>query len=153
MAKPFSPKNAALGPDYAELVFELGLEDTVSMGSAKTQEYRISKTDRFHDGQLVKLFTWAARKPKSILHPAGRRIFVFGRMNRLFGAPGISSSGQNWCMNGSSFTPRPHTRYRIVQKGSPYGSCEITVTDLATGLQPQDVERVMFPPAVVPPEN
>lgn len=143
-AKPFAPKGAILGPDYAELTFELGLDDTVSMGSAKTQEYRISPSDRFDDGKTVKMFTWAAKKPKTILLPAGKQTHVFARMTRLFGAPGITSWGNNWCVNGASFTPQAGTRYRVMQKGSPYGACTLSIMLADSGQQAPGQEPVLF---------
>lgn len=142
----FAPKDAVLGPDYAEAVFELGVADTVSLGSATTQEYRISDTDQWEEGRLVKIFTWAHKSPKVLLLGADKRVYVFARMKRIYGAPGITSSGDNWCMNGSAFTPRPNTRYRIQQTGSAYGACTLTIIDAAAGEEPADVEQVLFPP-------
>jgi hypothetical protein len=148
-AASFSPKGASFGADYAELVFELGVANTVSLGSATNQQYRISDTASWNAGRLVKIFTWAAKSPKTVLLGAGKRIYVFAQMDRMYGAPGITSSGNNTCMNGSAFTPQANTRYRIVQTGSAYGACNLAITDLTTGNEAEGVEPVLFPiPAV-----
>ncbi len=141
----FAPKGASFGADYAELVFELGVTNTVSLGSATNQQYRISDTASWDAGRLVKIFTWAAKSPKSVLLGAGKRIYVFGQMDRMYGAPGVTSSGNNYCLNGSGFTPQANTRYRIVQTGSAYGECKLAITDLTTGKEAAGVEPVLFP--------
>lgn len=150
-SRPFAPKDARFGPDYAEVVFELGVTDTVSMGSATTQEYRISETEDWDAGRFVKLFTWAAKKPKTLLLPVGKPIYVFGQMDRMFGAPGLTSSGNNKCLNGSYFTPQPNVRYRVKQTGSPFGPCTMAVIDAATGAAPEDLRIVLFPPSLADP--
>jgi hypothetical protein len=148
-AASFAPKGAALGADYAELVFELGVANTVSLGSATNQQYRISDTASWNDGRLVKIFTWAAKSPKTVYLAAGKRVYVFAQMDRMYGAPGITSSGNNTCLNGSAFTPQANTRYRIVQVGSAYGACNLAITDLTMGKEAEGVDQVLFPaPAV-----
>jgi hypothetical protein len=145
----FAPKGAALGADYAELVFELGVANTVSLGSATNQQYRISDAASWNAGRLVKIFTWAAKSPKIVLLGAGKRVYIYAQMDRMFGAPGITSSGNNTCMNGSAFTPQANTRYRIVQTGSAYGACNLAITDLTTDKEAVGVEPVLFPiPAI-----
>jgi len=147
-SRPFAPKDARFGPDYAEVVFELGVTDTVSLGSATNQQYRISETEDWDAGRFVKLFTWVSKKPKTLLLPAGKPIYVFGHMDRMYGAPGLTNSGNDGCMNGSYFTPQPNTRYRVKQTGSPFGPCTLSINDVVTGVEPQDLRKVLFPPKV-----
>ncbi len=146
-SSPFAPKGATFGPDYAELVFELGVTDTVSLGSATNQEYSISQTADWATARLVKLFGWAAKKPKAVLLPAGKQVHVVAQMDRLSGAPGVASWANNKCLNVSAFTPQPSTRYRVRQTGSPFGACYLAIIDVATGREPQDVKKIVFPPA------
>lgn len=143
---PLAPKGAKFRPDNAEVVFELGVADTVSLGSATNQQYRVSEIEDWDSGRFIKLFTWASKKPKTVLLPAGKPVYVYAQMDRMFGAPGITTSGNNGCMNGSYFTPQPNTRYRVKQTGSPYGPCFLSITDAVTGAEPQDLRKVMFPP-------
>lgn len=143
---PIAPKGSQFGPENAEVVFELGVTDTVSLGSATNQQYRVSETEDWDAGRFVKLFTWAAKKPKTVLLPAGKPVYVYAQMDRMFGAPGLTSSGNDGCMNGSYFTPQPSTRYLVKQTGSPFGPCYLSIIDVATGTEPQDLRKVLFPP-------
>ena len=82
------PKGAVFGPQFAEATFELGLADTVGFGVASTQEYRVGPSAEFEEAGVVKIFTWAAKKPTPHLLEAGKPVVVFAKMNRMTGAPG-----------------------------------------------------------------
>jgi hypothetical protein len=139
------PKGAAFGPDFAEATFEMGVKDSVGFGHATNQEYRVGDVARIEDADVVKIFTWAAKKPKPFLLQAGKEVTVFAKMDRTTGAPGITSTTDNWCINASRFTPAPATRYRVVQKGSAFGSCELTVVEAQSGRVPDGLEVILFP--------
>jgi hypothetical protein len=139
------PKGAAFGPDFAEATFEMGVKDSVGFGHATNQEYRVGEVARIEDADVVKIFTWAAKKPKPFLLQAGKEVTVFAKMDRTTGAPGITSTTDNWCINASRFTPAPATRYRVVQKGSAFGSCELTVVEAQSGRVPDGLEVILFP--------
>lgn len=140
-----SPEGATFGADYAEATFEMGVGDSVGLGHATTQEYRIGDVEAFEDAVTVKIFTWAAKKPSVLLVKVGEPVTIFGQMDRMFGAPGISASGNNWCTNGSRFTPRANTRYQIVQTGDARVGCVLTITESGTGKIPDDLEPILFP--------
>lgn len=139
-----SPEGATLGSEYAELVFALGVADTVSATAATTQEYRLGSTAKFAEARTVKIFTWAAKQPAAVLVPVRQRTFVYARMTRLFGAPGVSYNGNDWCINGASFLPEPNRRYRIAQRGEAAGVCRLAILDEVTGQEAPGLEPVDF---------
>jgi hypothetical protein len=141
------PNGATAGADYAAATFELGITDTVGLGNATTQEYRIGDTQDFKQSAQVKIFTWVSKSPKEFLLRTGRTVFVFSKVDRSYGAPGISASGYNTCKNISSFAPQPFARYRVVQTGDAFNRCELQIIDLATGKRPDDLKMVLFPRA------
>ncbi|WP_285710626.1 hypothetical protein [Erythrobacter oryzae] len=138
------PKGAVFGPQFAEATFELGLADTVGFGVATTQEYRVGATPEFEEAGVVKIFTWAAKKPAPHLLEAGKPVVVFAKMNRMTGAPGITSSSDAWCINRSRFTPAPATRYRVVQSGVATEGCALSVVEADTGRAPASLEVIPF---------
>jgi len=140
------PKGAMFGPEFAEATFEMGVADSVGFGHATNQEYRVGDVARIEDAGVVKIFTWAAKKPMPFLLQAGKEITVFAKMDRTTGAPGITSTTDNWCINASRFTPAPATRYQVVQKGSAFGACTLTVVESETGRVPVGLEVILFPP-------
>lgn len=139
------PKGAVFGPDFAEATFEMGVVDSVGFGHATNQEYRVGDVARIEDAGVVKIFTWAAKKPMPFLLQAGKEVTVFAKMDRTTGAPGITSTTDNWCINASRFTPSPATRYRVVQKGSAFGGCELTVVEAQSGRVPEGLDVILFP--------
>ncbi|MBA4009849.1 MAG: hypothetical protein C0511_18990 [Hyphomicrobium sp.] len=138
------PKGAVFGPQFAEATFELGLADTVGFGVASTQEYRVGPSAEFEEAGVVKIFTWAAKKPTPHLLEAGKPVVVFAKMNRMTGAPGITSSSDAWCINRSRFTPAPATRYRVVQRGIATEGCALSVVETETGRAPAGLEVIPF---------
>ncbi|MEP1422461.1 MAG: hypothetical protein ABJK59_11880 [Erythrobacter sp.] len=139
-----SPDGAVFGEDFSELTFEMGVTDSVSLGSATTQEYRIGDVAQYSDGVVTKIFTWASKSPKTLLVKAGERTAVFAQMDKKYGAPGFSPTTNNYCTNGSRFTPQPNTRYRIIQTGDAAVGCVLKVTDSETDRVPDDLEKVLF---------
>lgn len=145
------PKGAVFGPQFAEATFELGLTDTVGFGVATTQEYRVGASADFERAGIVKIFTWAAKKPAPHLLEAGKPVIVFAKMNRMTGAPGITSSSEAWCINRSRFTPAPATRYRVVQRGVATEGCTLSVVETETGRPPEGLEVLPYPRNVAVP--
>lgn len=136
---------ATFGNDYAELTFVLGLEDTVGLGTATTQEYRISAEQDFDSARRVTFFNWVNKEPEQFLVPVGEPVHVFAQITGLWGAPGITSSGSNTCLNITRLVPRPNTRYRIEQRGEATQGCLLAIVDAATGAVSPEAEMVRFP--------
>lgn len=132
------PDGAVFGIDYAEATFTLGVNETVGFGSATVQEYRLSATPDYHDGETVKVFTWAAKDPKTHLLQAGENIYIMARMRDLAMSNSIS------CTVGSSFTPQANTRYNVYLRRLSHG-CRLEIREQDTGREPADLERVRFP--------
>lgn len=141
-----APPGAALGEQYAELTFELALTDMVGFGTATTQAFAIGEGPLEAEAQAVRIFTWAHKDPKTVLVPANRPLHVFARMTGLWGAPGITSSGSNWCRNVSQFTPRPNARYRVSQVGQETVACRLIILDAVTGQPPADLSALILTP-------
>lgn len=140
------PAGAVLGPDFAEVTFRLGIEDTVGLGSATVQEYRIGPGRDRAQARTARIFTWAHKDPRSLLLPAGQRVHVFAELRGYWGAPGISHNGSDTCLNMSAFTPQPGARYDVMQVGEAAVTCRLQIVDLATGTPPQDLEIGTFLP-------
>jgi hypothetical protein len=140
------PAGAVLGPDFAELTFRLGVEDTVGLGSATVQEYRIGASRDQAQARTARIFTWAHKDPRSLLLPVGQPVHAFAELRGYWGAPGITHNGSNTCLNISVFTPQPGARYDVMQVGEPTITCRLQIIDMATGAPPAGLEVITFPP-------
>lgn len=133
-----APKGASYGADFAEVTVRLGVSDTVGFGRATVQEYRVSQTASYEEGQTVKIFTWAAKQPKTHLLAVGQKVYIFARMTDL------GTSRDVLCTAGSSFVPKASGLYSATM--SRMGeACRIDIIEQETGRTPDDLERVMYP--------
>ena len=133
-----TPAGATFGKDYAAAEFRLGVDETVGLGSATVQEYRISETASYDDGQTVKIFTWAAKEPKTHLMEVGKNTYIFAQMRD------IGTSVDHFCTAGSSFTPQADTRYDVYLSRTNPG-CLLEIKERESGNDPADLERVRYP--------
>ena len=130
------------GPGYGEAVFELGVTDTVSTGSATTQEYRISDTANVAEGRMVKLFTGRRNRQRRCCWRTASGSMSLRGWNGCSGHRGFPF-GEQLCMNGSSFAPRGEGEPSRVRTAARCGRGRVRLRSAADGERVADADLIV----------
>lgn len=150
------PRDAVLGPDYAQATYLKGYENS---GGASNQFYAAASDQSCASAYSGAKFAPLSGSSKTVLLHAGKPATIYAVTSNLQsqgsysgGGPGVAIS-QDVCQNKARFTPLPFVRYQIVQRRKDRGACRLEITDIGTNLPPADLAELVFEPCVKPPRK
>ncbi|WP_284125140.1 hypothetical protein [Parerythrobacter aestuarii] len=140
------PRDAQLGPDYAEVTFVRGAP--AEKKATRVQTYSKAYDQHCLAKEKVAEFARSKGKDKASLVETGRPTLFYAETAYLdFRSSGaaVLTMRERTCANRVFFTPQPGGRYSIKQTSLSPESCSLEVVDLATGAEPEGLTHSTKP--------
>lgn len=130
----------------ATLHIPKGYEKSKMLGGNTQLVFLAPETGACKGLKYVTGFDWSDKKGvvKQKLVPSGQRVTLYA-LGKINTDGGYNAVYVNSCARSVSFTPLQGGQYDFVQKIDLGVSCDVRLTDRATGLPPPDLEQIEGP--------